>query len=236
MELAEFLQAIDTDIAPESNPSPESVAELDNPPKADLREKIAKMLADGPKPYEEILEAVGGDEDALREAIRGWKELIAYDSGEEWFWELQPATATIANFATDPVSIGERIGIKYEQEIPESLDKPIFWHKGTPLAYENDPPHIRLYAWATCHLFSGRPLAVDIEPVARLLDLSSREVREALSRLVKDGDLVRTWERGRELFRLSIQYPEGGRDVRFRAGSFCPGACGLDAGPHGQGR
>ncbi len=106
----------------------------------------------------------------------------------------------------DPVSLGERIGIKYEQEIPESLGKPIFWHRGVPLAYENDPPHIRLYAWATVSLFPGRPLSVDAEPVGRLLGLSSREVREALSRLVKDGDLVRVQERGRTLYKLVINY------------------------------
>ena len=180
-----------------------------------VRSLIEELLAEGPRPYAEILAAVGGNEDALREAIRGWAELTAYDSGEEWFWELQPATATIANFATDPVSIGERIGIKYEQEIPESLGKPIFWHKGTPLAYENDPPHIKLYAWATVSLslFPGRPLSVDAEPVGRLLGLSSREVREALSRLARDGDLVRSWEGGRELYRLNVKYPEGGTDA-----------------------
>lgn len=209
MELAEFLQAIDTDIAPESNPSPESVAELDNPPKPDLREKIAKMLADGPKPYEEILDAVGGNKDALREAIRGWKELIAYDSGEEWFWELQPATATIANFATDPVTIAERIGLRFEQEIPEKLGKPIFWHKGVPLAWAQDTPEIKVYAWCLVNLFPGWPLSVNAEPVGRLLGLGPLEVREALARLTKDGDLARTMERGREVFRLNVQYPKG---------------------------
>ncbi len=46
-----------------------------------------------------------------------------------------------------------------------------------------------------------------IEPVARLLGLSLREVREALARLVKDGDFVRTWEGRCEWYRLNIRYP-----------------------------
>ena len=54
-----------------------------------LRDVIEGMLADGPRPYSEILAACGGDEDALREAIRAWPELIAYDSGGTWTWEVK---------------------------------------------------------------------------------------------------------------------------------------------------
>ena len=108
----------------------------------------------------------------------------------------------------DPVSLAERVGIKYEQEIPDekALGKPVFQYRGTPLAYENDPPHIRLYAWATVNLLPGRALSVDIEPVARLLGLSFQQAQEALSRLTKDGDLVRVQERGRTLYKLVINY------------------------------
>ena len=109
--------------------------------------------------------------------------------------------------ALNPVSLAERIGIKYEQEIPEKdLGKPAFIYRDHVLAWEADPPHIRLYAWATVNLFPGRFLSVDIEPTARLLGLSPREVKEALARLTKDGDLARTWEKGRELYRLNVKY------------------------------
>ncbi len=122
MELTEFLQTIKTAPDPKngepeippSEPKKDSLPAPETPEgEKSFRSLVEELLADGPQPYEKVLTAVGGNEDILREAIRGWKELIAYDSGEEWFWELQPATATIANFATDPVSIGERIGIKY---------------------------------------------------------------------------------------------------------------------------
>ena len=57
-----------------------------------LRERITGMLASGPKPYEEILAAVGGNEDALREAIRGWGELVSATTGETTLWEIRRET------------------------------------------------------------------------------------------------------------------------------------------------
>lgn len=119
----------------------------------------------------------------------------------------------------DPVSIAERIGIRFEQEIPipegtGGLGKPVFTYRGQVLSWEADPPHIRLYAWATVHLFPGRPLPVDIDSTARLLELSPREVRDSLARLVREEDLERTMQRGGrlELYRLIVRYPEGGND------------------------
>ena len=104
----------------------------------------------------------------------------------------------------------------HEISIPPSLDqpedtemtqgKPCFVYQGNILAWEKDPPHIKLYAWATVNLHPGRPLAVDIDRTARLLGVTSRDVREALVRLVKDGDLVRSLENGRELYRLNVRY------------------------------
>ena len=104
----------------------------------------------------------------------------------------------------------------HEISIPPSLDqpedtemtqgKPCFVYQGTILAWEKDPPHIKLYAWATVNLHPGRPLAVDIDRTARLLGLTPREVRDALARLVMDGDLVRSMEKGRELYRLNVRY------------------------------
>ena len=168
------------------------------PQSSTLRSLIEELLSGGPKPYAEILAVVGGDEDILREAIRNWPELIAYNSEGAWTWEL----------VRDPVSLAERVGIKYEQEIPDekALGKPVFQYRGHVLAWEKDTAETKVYAWCLINLFPGRPLSVDIDNTARLLHLTPREVREALSRMTKDGDLVRVQERGRELFRLNIQY------------------------------
>ncbi len=173
--------------------------ESEIPPKQEtVRSLIEGLLAEGPRPYSGILAAVGGDEDALRGVIRNWPELIAYHSEGVWYWEL----------VRDPITLAERIGIRFEAETPDekALGKPVFTYRGHVLAWEADPPHIKLYAWATCNLFPGRALSVDIEPVGRLLGLSSREVREALSELVKSRDLILMREKGRDLFRLNIQY------------------------------
>ena len=173
--------------------------ETKNPEHESLRKKVEKMLSSGPKPYGEILEAVGGDEDALRTVIRGWDELAAFtDRDGVFMWEL----------VKDPVILAERIGLRFETEIPDekALGKPVFTYRGHILARESDPAHIRVYAWATCHLLPGRPLDVDPEPVARLLGLSAHEVKEAIKKLVLDGDLVVTRERGRELYKLVVNY------------------------------
>jgi len=77
---------------------------------------------------------------------------------------------------------------------------------GSPLAWENDPPHIRLYAWALGNLHPGRDLPVDAETAAKETGMTPETVRTALSRLVADGDLKRIRERRRELFRLVIRY------------------------------
>ncbi len=196
--VAKLAVATPPNAKPEIPPEPES-----------LRGKIEQILADGPKPYEEILATCGGNEDDLRGAIRGWDDLVSTTIGETTLWEIRSATANIANFATDPITLAERVGIRFEAEIPESLGNPVFQYRGHILAWENDTPETKVYAWGLVNLFPGRPLAVDINSMASLLQLSPREVREALSRLTKDGDLVRTWERGRELFRLNIRYTGG---------------------------
>jgi hypothetical protein len=103
-----------------------------------------------------------------------------------------------------------KISIPLSLDQPEDTEmtqgKPCFVYQGNILAWEKDPPHIKLYAWATVNLHPGRPLAVDIDRTARLLGVTSRDVREALVRLVKDGDLVRSLENGRELYRLNVRY------------------------------
>ena len=114
----------------------------------------------------------------------------------------------------DPVSIGERVGIRFEQETPESLGKPVFQYREHVLAWENDTPETKVYAWGLVNLFPGRPLAVDINSMASLLQLSPREVRAALSELTKSKDLILMRERGRELYRLNVRYPEGGTNAK----------------------
>lgn len=108
----------------------------------------------------------------------------------------------------DPVTLAERIGIRFEAETPDekALVKPVFQYREHVLAWENDTPETKVYAWGLVNLFPGRPLAVDINSMASLLRLSPREVRTALSELVKSRDLILTREKGRELFRLNIQY------------------------------
>ena len=57
-----------------------------------LRENIEFLLhGKDCKPYLEILESVGGDEDSIREAIFGWDELIAFDEKGMWMWKLIPS-------------------------------------------------------------------------------------------------------------------------------------------------
>lgn len=53
------------------------------------RSTIEETLSRGPKAYADVLAAVGGDEGAIREAIRGWDELIAYtDEDGTFVWEI----------------------------------------------------------------------------------------------------------------------------------------------------
>ena len=72
----------------------------------------------------------------------------------------------------DPVTLAERVGIRFEAETPENLGNPVFQYRGHILAWENDAPETKVYAWGLVNLFPGRPLAVDINSMASLLQLS----------------------------------------------------------------
>ena len=115
-----------------------------------------------------------------------------------------------ANFhASDDVARLERISIMAEAIEPQgerlcSGGKDLGVHAG-------DPPHIRTFAWALVHLWVGKDLPVDISRLAADCRMTIREARDALARLVKDGDLIRFWEGRREWYRLNVQYPEGGQ-------------------------
>lgn len=78
---------------------------------------------------------------------------------------------------------------------------------GTPLAFESDPPPIRMYAWSLVHLHPGTFLSLDLTQAAKDCGLSIPEAREAVRDLVKAGDLLPK-ERDRGSFRLIIRYPE----------------------------
>lgn len=77
---------------------------------------------------------------------------------------------------------------------------------GSPLAWESDPPVLRLYAWALGRLHPGRDLPLDEKTAAVETGLTPAAVRAALSRLVAEGDLIKVQERRRDLFRLVIRY------------------------------
>lgn len=92
-----------------------------------------------------------------------------------------------------------------------AIGRPVLCHPdSSPLAFEEDPPHIRLFAWALLNVSLSVPGQIDITKAAKDCRLSREGVRDALVRLVQDGDLVRSTERSRELFRLNIQYHTDG--------------------------
>ncbi|MDA8112540.1 MAG: hypothetical protein M0T83_08815 [Nitrospiraceae bacterium] len=163
------------------------------------RQIIERLLSCGPKPYLEILAAVGGDEDALRDAIRDMTELIAFDDKGVWTWELRPP-------GIDPETLAERVGIRFDG--PPALGKAVLTHPrdGSALAFEGDPPHVRLFAWSLLNVPPGGAVQIDPAKAAKECQLRPVEVKDALRKLVADGDLVRSMERGRELYRLVITY------------------------------
>ena len=107
---------------------------------------------------------------------------------------------------TDSDTLTERIGIRFDG--PEVSGEPVLFHKedGQPLAYSSDPPHIRLFGWVLMNVSHVMPGPLDVPQIAKDCQLTASEVRDALTQLVREGDLVRTVERKRELFRLQIKY------------------------------
>ncbi len=99
MEFGEFLTMLEMDthgMAKKTDPETPEHPPLPSPSSApeegtlpSLRDVIEGMLADGPRPYSEILEACGGNEDTLRETIRGWSELVAFDDKGTWTWGIR---------------------------------------------------------------------------------------------------------------------------------------------------
>ena len=89
---------------------------------------------------------------------------------------------------------------------PSRLVEPI-----TPEAvtcYE-DLPHIRLLIWLMTNQAHGKRLPLDRPRIAQDCQLSAQEVREAVTRLVHEGDLeLSTGRRGPESFIFRIRYHE----------------------------
>jgi len=85
-------------------------------------------------------------------------------------------------------------------------DHPIIIQEEHPTSMEWDPPYIRFYAWVMMNLSTRRAIPLDIKKVSRDCGLSSLQIRESIIQLIRDGDLVLTREKGRELYRLKIQY------------------------------
>ena len=106
-------------------------------------------------------------------------------------------------YSDDEVRL-ERVAILAEDAEPRGER---LYSNGIDLGvHAGDPPHIRVFAWALLNFRVGRDLPVDVSRIAKDCHLTPREVRTALSRLVKDGDLSVTRERGRELYKLVINY------------------------------
>lgn len=130
----------------------------------------------------------------------------------ELLMEMRKESLTDHNIEaeTDPVEQAERVALKYEAETPSILGKPVIMDRGVVLACENDLPHVKVYAWVLIHLNTGEFRHLDISKASRDCRLTVPEVRKAVTRLLTEDDLVRTQERGRDLFRLNVQYGKNG--------------------------
>ncbi|MHB8421720.1 MAG: hypothetical protein ACYDAM_02965, partial [Leptospirales bacterium] len=106
----------------------------------------------------------------------------------------------------DPEALAERIALKFEEITPAILGKPVIVDRGHVLACEGDFPHVKVYAWALLHLNTGEFRSLDISKAVKDCRLTTQEVREAIARLVKEGDLVVERSRKGDLLRLNIQY------------------------------
>lgn len=74
---------------------------------------------------------------------------------------------------------------------------------GMPIAYENDPPHIRVFAWALINLLFVPWEVTDLGKIARDCALSFSDARKGLARLVQDGDLKVERDRRKEYYWLA---------------------------------
>jgi len=74
----------------------------------------------------------------------------------------------------------------------------------------DDEPHIKVLSWLYANFPPGKRLPIDRARIADDCKLSDQDVRGAIARLVKEGDLEPGTNRGRETFILRIQYHSEG--------------------------
>ena len=87
---------------------------------------------------------------------------------------------------------------------PDNWNEPILVIRGVPLAWEKDPPLIRVYAWCLLHLGFSPSLLLDLRKLASDCKIGIHEAKQALAQLVLDGDLrIERDSRGRELYSLA---------------------------------
>lgn len=87
---------------------------------------------------------------------------------------------------------------------PDNWNEPILAIRGVPLAWEKDPPLIRVYAWCLVHLVFSPSPPLDLRTLASDCKIGTHEAKQALAQLVRDGDLrVERDFRGRELYSLA---------------------------------
>jgi len=106
----------------------------------------------------------------------------------------------------DPVELAERVALKFEADTPSIPGRPIIVDRGVVLACENDLPHVKAYAWALLHLNTGQARTIDLSRASRDCRLTIPEIREAIEKLLADGDLVAERTRKGEQYKLHIQY------------------------------
>jgi len=105
-----------------------------------------------------------------------------------------------------------------DERKPEAPLPVVVSSDGRILAWTNDPPHIRVYAWALQTLRfipvdgptgkllkipSGEMDGLRIWKLASGLRMTDQEVQAALSQLVREGDLMFKTERGRRIYFLA---------------------------------
>jgi hypothetical protein len=161
---------------------------------------ISRKLSSDPEPinHEEL--------DSTRQSER----LAHWDQGDQTKMpfpetDIQTSGPSQRQFDEDPVSMGERIGIKYGSETPDTLGDPVIRHpaNGAPLAYVNDEPHVKVFAWALLNLRFAPWEKLDIWKLATDCGLSTGEARSGLNRLIQDGDVKVERDRGREYYWLA---------------------------------
>lgn len=68
-------------------------------------------------------------------------------------------------------------------------NQPVLVDRGVPLAWTQDPPEIRVYAWALMHFGFAPGFPIDVRTLAGDCRIRISEAERALRELVLSGDL-----------------------------------------------